>query len=102
MEPVDLFIPKAALITSLTPISNSFVLDELVIFLVDQEEGLGDFSVHWFVEIESVATIGVEAAEVVGVGTHVLLKRRQLRVHGVVALVLGLCRQSISDVAIFD
>lgn len=46
LVPVYLLASKAALISSLTPISNGFVLDELVIFLINQEESLGDFSVY--------------------------------------------------------
>ena len=65
LEPVDLVISKAALISSLTPISNGFVLDELVIFLIDQKEGLGDFSVNWFVKVEPIAAVWIETAEVV-------------------------------------
>ena len=100
--PVYLLASKAALISSLTPISNGFVLDELVIFLINQEESLGDFSVYCFIKIELIAAVWIETAKVVCIDTHGLLQSRQLRVHSTVALVLGLSSQCVPDVAILN
>lgn len=72
-EPVYLLTSKAALISSLTPISYGFVLDELVIFLENQEESLGDFSINCFIKVELIAAVWIKTTEVIRIDTHGLL-----------------------------